>query len=124
MYRQTKKQFIMANEEKPKTSFEYDITVRVKFTKEEFDLLWEAFDSCTEMRRYREQGEFMFGNKNRQGWGEELRFTWSELDKSLKACEIASIDTSRREEFNELYGKIYKLMEEVSKEHKRIISKT
>jgi len=104
-------------------NYSYEISVRVKFTKEEFDLLWEAFDSCSETRRYREQGEFMFGNRNRQEWGEELRFTWRELDKSLKACEISCINPSRRNEFNELYGKIYKVMEQVSDEHKRI-SKT
>lgn len=102
-------------------SYSYEISVYIKFTKSEFDLLWVAFDSCSETRRYREQGEFMYGNKNRQRWRSDLHFTWSQLDKSLKALEIASIDTSKRNEFNELYGKIYKLMEQVSDEHKRIL---
>jgi hypothetical protein len=53
-------------------------------------------------------------------WGDPLRFNWSELDKSLKACEISAIDVSRRVEFNELYGKIYKFMGQMSDEYKRI----
>src|SRR5574343_585417 len=101
-------------------SYSYEISVYVKFTKEEFDLLWEAFQSVSETKRYCEVGEFMFGNKNRQEWGDELIFTWYQLDKSLKACEIASIGIDRRKEFNELYGKIYKLMEGMVDEHRRI----
>jgi len=103
-----------------KISFDYEIDILVKFTQEEFDLLWDAFDSCNETRRYQNVGEFMYGNKNRQGWGDSLRFSWSELDKSLKACEIAAIDTKRRVEFNELYGKIYKFMGQMSDEYRRI----
>jgi len=102
-----------------KTGFDYNITIRVKFTKEEFDLLWKAFEFGCEQKRYLEQGEFMFGNKNRFNWGEDLLFTDRQIDNACKAIEL-----SLNCEFSGLYTKMYNLHKMIVEEYKRITENT
>lgn len=105
-----------------KTGFDHDITIRVKFTKEEFDLLWKAFELGCEQKRYLEQGEFMFGNRNRFEWGDDLVFTDRQIDHACKAIELASF--GRKDEFSEIYDKMFNLHKMIVEEYKRITENT
>ena len=105
-----------------KTGFNYDLTIMVKFTKEEFDLLWEAFELGCEQKRYLKHGEFMFGNKNRFEFGDDLLFTDRQIDHACKAIELASF--GRKEDFYELYEKMFNLHKMMVKEFFRITENT
>jgi len=109
-----------------KTGFGYDITIYVKFTQEEFDLLLKAFDHSMNSS-YKSQyvepgiGAFMNANKNYFSDDSELRFTHHQIDICCKVLELAGWGS---DEYHQLYNKMYNLHTEIVQEHKRITSES
>ena len=123
-----------------KIEFEYDITIRVKFEKEEFELLLKAFDDPMN-RSYKERyvtpgvGAFMNANKNYFSDDGILRFTDRQIDTCCKVLELASMGYTMKNskdelyfpekvKFVELYDKIFDLHKLINEEYERICSKT
>jgi hypothetical protein len=105
-----------------KVNFEYDITIRVKFTQEEFDSLLKAFDDPMN-RQSKEnyvkpgRGAFMNANKNYFSDDQIIEFTNHQIDICCKVLELASLGSK---EYHELFGKMFNLHSMIEKEYNRI----
>ena len=114
-----------------KTSFTYEISINVEISKENFDLLCEAFNSHKEVKRHIEFGGWMYGKKGRldfdynQGKTLELNLTDHQIDICCKAIELASLSAIlhhrlQHEKYSKLYVDIFNLHKLIVAEHDNI----
>jgi len=112
-----------------KTSeFGHDITIYVKFAKEEAETLFKAFDESSEYKHCIIPGPGAFMNANRGRFefdnDSDLSFTDRQIDTCCKVLELASFGCSsfapERKVYNELYNKMFNLHKQIVAEHKRI----
>lgn len=104
-----------------KTTYSYEITINFDLSDEDFELVTEAMKNHSDTKFYTTQGEFWYGNMNRNNWRKEFPEQYTDYPpfmattrkmglviKSLEPYMSGWIfDREKCERGRELYNQLY-----------------